>query len=78
MFTLSFCWSAGIYGFVLWLPTEPQAMEAEREAPGIAFYRNYQPDIPPFAFDAELLEHVFYNLLINAAQARPMISFSST
>jgi signal transduction histidine kinase len=44
---------------------------AEREAPGIAFYRNYQPDIPPFAFDAELLEHVFYNLLINAAQASP-------
>ncbi len=23
---------------------------AEREAPGIAFYRNYQPDIPPFRF----------------------------
>ena len=44
---------------------------AEREAPGIAFYRNYQPDIPPFAFDAELLEHVFCNLLINAAQASP-------
>ena len=44
---------------------------AEREAPGIAFYRNYQPDIPPFAFDAELLEHAFYNLLINAAQASP-------
>ncbi len=44
---------------------------AEREAPGIAFYRNYQPDIPPFAFDAELLERVFYNLLINAAQASP-------
>jgi signal transduction histidine kinase len=44
---------------------------AEREAPAIAFYRNYQPDIPPFAFDAELLERVFYNLLINAAQASP-------
>ncbi len=44
---------------------------AEREAAGIAFYRNYQPDIPPFAFDAELLEHAFYNLLINAAQASP-------
>jgi two-component system, NtrC family, sensor histidine kinase HydH len=44
---------------------------AEREASGIAFYRNYQPDIPPFAFDAELLEHAFYNLLINAAQASP-------
>jgi len=44
---------------------------AEREAPGISFYRNYQPDIPPFPFDAELLERVFYNLLINAAQASP-------
>jgi signal transduction histidine kinase len=44
---------------------------AEREAPGIAFYRNYEPGIPPFAFDAELLERVFYNLLINAAQASP-------
>jgi two-component system, NtrC family, sensor histidine kinase HydH len=44
---------------------------AEREAAGIAFYRNYQPDIPPFVFDAELLEHAFYNLLINAAQASP-------
>jgi len=41
----------------------------EREAPGIAIYKNYQPDIPPFAFDAELLERVFYNLLLNAAQA---------
>jgi signal transduction histidine kinase len=44
---------------------------AEREASGIAFYRNYEPGIPPFAFDAELLERVFYNLLINAAQASP-------
>ncbi len=45
--------------------------QAEREAPGISFYRNYQPGIPPFPFDAELLERVFYNLLINAAQASP-------
>jgi signal transduction histidine kinase len=44
---------------------------AEREAPGISFYRNYEPGIPPFPFDAELLERVFYNLLINAAQASP-------
>jgi signal transduction histidine kinase len=42
---------------------------AEREAPGIAIYKNYQPDIPPFPFDGELLERVFYNLLLNAAQA---------
>ena len=41
----------------------------EREAPGIAIYKNYAPDIPPFPFDAELMERVFYNLVLNAAQA---------
>ena len=45
--------------------------EAEREAPGIAVYRNYAPEIPPFPFDAELMERVFYNLVLNAAQATP-------
>jgi two-component system sensor histidine kinase HydH len=44
----------------------------EREAPGIAIYRNYAPEIPPFPFDAELLERVFYNLVLNAAQASPV------
>jgi two-component system, NtrC family, sensor histidine kinase HydH len=42
---------------------------AEREAPGIAIYRNYEPEVPPFPFDSELLERVFYNLVLNAAQA---------
>ena len=42
---------------------------AERETPGIAIYRNYDPEIAPFPFDAELLERVFYNLIVNAAQA---------
>ena len=41
----------------------------EREAPEIAIYRNYEPAIPPFPFDAELLERVFFNLVLNAAQA---------
>ena len=41
----------------------------EREAPGIAIYKNYAPEIPPFPFDAELLERVFFNLVLNAAQA---------
>ena len=41
----------------------------EREAPGIAIYKNYDLDIPPFPFDAELMERVFYNLALNAAQA---------
>jgi signal transduction histidine kinase len=42
---------------------------AEREVTGVAIYRNYAPEIPPFPFDAELMEHVFYNLIVNAAQA---------
>ncbi len=35
----------------------------------VTIYRNYSPDVRPFSFDAELLERVFYNLLLNAAQA---------
>jgi len=45
--------------------------DAEREAPEIAVYRNYALEIPPFPFDAELMERVFYNLVLNAAQASP-------
>lgn len=41
----------------------------EREARGIAIYRNYTPEIAPFPFDTELLERVFYNLVLNAVQA---------
>ena len=41
----------------------------ERETPGIAIYKNYAPEIPPFSFDAELMERVLYNLILNAAQA---------
>jgi signal transduction histidine kinase len=37
----------------------------------VTIYRNYSPDVPPFGFDAELLERVFHNLLLNAAQATP-------
>ena len=42
---------------------------AEREAPQVAIYKNYAPEIPPFSFDAELMERVFYNLIRNAVQA---------
>jgi two-component system sensor histidine kinase HydH len=42
---------------------------AERETPQVTIYKNYAPEIPPFPFDAELLERVFYNLVLNAAQA---------
>jgi two-component system sensor histidine kinase HydH len=45
----------------------------EREQSGaaanISVYKNYSPDIPPFPFDSELMEHVISNLLMNAAQA---------
>jgi signal transduction histidine kinase len=42
---------------------------AQRETPEIAIYKNYDPEIPPFRFDAELMERVFFNLIVNAAQA---------
>jgi signal transduction histidine kinase len=35
----------------------------------VTFYKNYSPDLAPFPLDAELMERVFYNLLLNAAQA---------
>jgi signal transduction histidine kinase len=43
--------------------------QVEREAPGVAIYKNYQPEIPPFPIDSELMERVFYNLALNAVQA---------
>ena len=39
--------------------------------PGIEIYKNYAPGIPQIKFDAELLERVFTNLILNAAQASP-------
>jgi signal transduction histidine kinase len=37
----------------------------------VSVYKNYSPDIRPFAFDVELIERVVYNLLLNAVQASP-------
>ncbi len=37
----------------------------------VSIHRNYSPDVPPIAADPELLGRVFYNLLLNAAQATP-------
>jgi two-component system sensor histidine kinase HydH len=45
--------------------------QVEREAKGATIYRNYEPEIAPFPFDAELMERVFYNLILNAVQASP-------
>jgi signal transduction histidine kinase len=44
-------------------------VDREAAAREVTIYKNYSPDIPPFPLDAELMERVFYNLLINAAQA---------
>lgn len=42
---------------------------AQREVPQVTIYKNYAPEIAPFPFDAELMERVAYNLVVNAAQA---------
>lgn len=39
--------------------------------PNVQVYKNYSPEIPPVRVDAELLERVFSNLILNAAQASP-------
>lgn len=46
---------------------------AERQFPSfpITFVRNYAPNVPPAQIDQELIEQVFINLLVNAAQASP-------
>ena len=41
----------------------------ERETQGVAIYKNYALEIASFPFDAELMERVFYNLILNAVQA---------
>ena len=37
----------------------------------VSIYRNYAPEIGPIPLDADLMERVFFNLLLNAAQATP-------
>jgi two-component system, NtrC family, sensor histidine kinase HydH len=45
--------------------------QVEREAKGAAIHKNYEPELAPFPFDAEMMERVFYNLILNAVQASP-------
>jgi two-component system sensor histidine kinase HydH len=47
--------------------------EVEKHTPplDVSIYKNYSPDISPFPLDRQLIERVFYNLLLNAAQASP-------
>ena len=37
----------------------------------VTIHSNYSPDVPPLSLDPELMGLVFYNLLLNAAQASP-------
>ena len=43
--------------------------QAIASLPGVEVYKNYAPGIPPIPVDAELLERVFSNLILNASQA---------
>ena len=45
--------------------------EKSGAAAAVTVFKNYSPDVPPVRFDAELMEHVIANLLVNAAQASP-------
>ncbi len=47
--------------------------DVEKHTPplDVTIYKNYSPDIRPFPLDRQLMERVFYNLLVNAAQASP-------
>jgi two-component system, NtrC family, sensor histidine kinase HydH len=46
-----------------------EQLARQRPPLDVTVYKNYSPDIAPFAFDAELIERVVHNLLVNAAQA---------
>ncbi len=43
--------------------------EKSGAAASVSVYKNYSPDVPPMAFDPQLLERALLNLVMNAAQA---------
>jgi two-component system, NtrC family, sensor histidine kinase HydH len=43
--------------------------EQKNSDTSVTVFKNYSPDVPPVRFDAELMERVVANLLLNAAQA---------
>jgi two-component system, NtrC family, sensor histidine kinase HydH len=55
------------------LDTAISRFEREQKNIGtsVTIFKNYSPDVPPVSFDAELMERVIANLLVNAAQASP-------
>jgi len=48
-----------------------QEFERMTPAPAVTVYKNYDPAVRPLALDAEWMERVVLNLLVNAAQASP-------
>ena len=48
-----------------------EEVEKHTGASEVAIYKNYSPDVPPLLLDAQLMERVLYNLLLNAVQASP-------
>jgi signal transduction histidine kinase len=56
------------------MPVLDQAVDRlQRHTPpfDVTIHRNYSPDVPLLMIDPELMGLVFYNLLLNAAQASP-------
>jgi signal transduction histidine kinase len=45
--------------------------QVRREAPAIPIETHYAPHLKPLPIDAEMMERVFYNLILNAVQASP-------
>ncbi len=37
----------------------------------VTIYKNYAPEVPPLPLDAQMMERVIYNLLVNAVEASP-------
>jgi two-component system sensor histidine kinase HydH len=48
-----------------------ELVEREASVHRVAVFKNYSPEIPRLPMDAELMERVFSNLLLNAVQATP-------
>jgi signal transduction histidine kinase len=45
--------------------------QVERENDSIPITRDYAPNLHPLSIDSEMMERVFYNLILNAVQASP-------
>jgi two-component system, NtrC family, sensor histidine kinase HydH len=64
-------WEKGDLAALLDRVTERFEREKFGPARSVSVYKNYSPDIPPIAFDPQLLEGALLNLVMNAAQASP-------